>query len=231
MTEPGEPLAPASETPDPVSPAPEAQAPEAAPAAAPPPGPTPAPPRPYWGSPEIVVAPGPAPGWEYAGFWRRTVAMLIDGVLLTIVSYAILIPMLLGALTSADITALQGVNSYTVDPVTGRLIPSPEMLTAMTHVMGQLFAGLGIVFLVQAVYFVGLWSLRGASLGQLILGVEIRTEGDGRRIGFGRACLRYIGFLISGWALLLGFIWVAFDARKQGWHDKIAGTLAVRHVG
>jgi uncharacterized RDD family membrane protein YckC len=215
MTEPGE---------APAGPAPES---------VPPPPVDPAPPLPplYWGSPEIVVAPRPAPGWEYAGFWRRTVAMLIDGVLLTIVSYAILIPMLLGSLSSADITALQGVNSYTLDPVTGRPIPSPELMSAMGHIMSQLFAGLGIVFLVQAAYFVTLWTIRGASVGQLILGVEIRTEGDGRRIGFWRACLRYIGFLISGWALLIGFIWVAFDARKQGWHDKIAGTLVVRQVG
>jgi uncharacterized RDD family membrane protein YckC len=36
---------------------------------------------------------------------------------------------------------------------------------------------------------------------------------------------------VSIWILYLGFIWVAFDPRKQGWHDKIAGTVAIRKVG
>jgi len=27
---------------------------------------------------------------------------------------------------------------------------------------------------------------------------------------------------------LLGLVWVAFDRRKQGWHDKLAGTVVIR---
>ena len=47
-------------------------------------------------------------------------------------------------------------------------------------------------------------------------------------ISWGKAILRYIGYIISGLVLLIGFIWIAFDARRQGWHDKIAGTYVVR---
>jgi uncharacterized RDD family membrane protein YckC len=53
----------------------------------------------------------------------------------------------------------------------------------------------------------------------------IRTTG--RNLSFGCAFLRFIGYLISGIVLFLGFIWAAFDGRKQGWHDKLAGTLVV----
>jgi uncharacterized RDD family membrane protein YckC len=42
------------------------------------------------------------------------------------------------------------------------------------------------------------------------------------------ALLRYVGLVISFAVILLGVIWVAFDGRKQGWHDKIASTLVVR---
>jgi uncharacterized RDD family membrane protein YckC len=28
--------------------------------------------------------------------------------------------------------------------------------------------------------------------------------------------------------LLLGFIWVGFDQRKQGWHDKLAKTVVIK---
>jgi len=39
---------------------------------------------------------------------------------------------------------------------------------------------------------------------------------------------RYFGYYVSGLILALGFIWIAFDKRKQGWHDKLAGTLVIR---
>jgi uncharacterized RDD family membrane protein YckC len=42
------------------------------------------------------------------------------------------------------------------------------------------------------------------------------------------AFLRYIGLIISCIAFFIGVIWVAFDANKQGWHDKIASTYVVK---
>jgi uncharacterized RDD family membrane protein YckC len=47
----------------------------------------------------------------------------------------------------------------------------------------------------------------------------------------GRSFLRYVGYWVVWITLFIGFIWVAFDGRKQGWHDKIAGTLVVRRSG
>jgi uncharacterized RDD family membrane protein YckC len=44
----------------------------------------------------------------------------------------------------------------------------------------------------------------------------------------GKAVLRYIGLFISFIVCFVGVIWVAFDARKQGWMDKIAGTLVLQ---
>ncbi len=173
---------------------------------------------------------GPAPGYAYVGFWRRFVAALIDGFLLTIVSYAIFIPMLLGSFGSADIGLLGSRNAYSIDPVTGLAVASPAAMAVLGRMMGQMFLAIGIILLVQALYFVILWTWRGATLGQMALGVEIRNEADGRRISFGRSLLRYLGYLISSWILGIGFIWVAFDRRKQGWHDKIAGTVVVRRM-
>ena len=183
-------------------------------------------PRHYW-TPE-PVATSPAPGYVYVGFWRRTVALIIDGIILSIVSYAILIPAMLGALNAADLSLLGSPGAYYRDPASGVYLADPAVMAVVGRLLTRMFAALGVIFLLQAVYFVGLWAWRGATLGQLALGVEVRSENDGRRIGVGRALLRYIGFLISSSVLLLGFIWVAFDRRKQGWHDKIAGTLVVR---
>ncbi len=39
---------------------------------------------------------------------------------------------------------------------------------------------------------------------------------------------RYLGYFASTIPLCLGFLWIAFDKRKQGWHDKLAGTVVIR---
>jgi uncharacterized RDD family membrane protein YckC len=62
----------------------------------------------------------------------------------------------------------------------------------------------------------------------MLLGLRVARESDGSAPGLGRSFLRYIGYFVSGLALGIGFLWVAFDSRKQGWHDKIAGTVVIR---
>ena len=57
--------------------------------------------------------------------------------------------------------------------------------------------------------------------------IRILRATDGRRIGPGRAVIRFVGMLISFIVLFIGVIWVAADGRKQGWHDKIARTVVV----
>lgn len=54
----------------------------------------------------------------------------------------------------------------------------------------------------------------------------IRT--DGSALTLTQALIRYVGLFVSFLVLAIGVIWVAFDANKQGWHDKIAGTYVVR---
>ena len=80
-------------------------------------------------------------------------------------------------------------------------------------------------------YFTIMWSsiTGGQTLGMRILGLRVvgRTMTP---ISLGTALLRWVGIVISAAVLLLGLIWVAFDPRKQGWHDKIAGTFVVRDV-
>jgi uncharacterized RDD family membrane protein YckC len=51
---------------------------------------------------------------------------------------------------------------------------------------------------------------------------------DGSPVSWGKAFVRYLGYIVSGLVLALGFIWVAFDPKRQGWHDKIASTYVVR---
>ena len=47
----------------------------------------------------------------------------------------------------------------------------------------------------------------------------------------GKLIGRYFAYLVSIVPMFLGFLWIAFDKRKQGWHDKLAGTVVIRDEG
>ena len=87
----------------------------------------------------------------------------------------------------------------------------------------------GLSVLLQAAYFTYFWSAagKGQTLGSRALNIRV-VKTDGSYLDYVGAFLRYIGFVVSCAAFFLGVIWAAFDAQKQGWHDKIAGTYVVK---
>ena len=83
-----------------------------------------------------------------------------------------------------------------------------------------------------ASYFSVLWSHAsplgaGRTVGSQRCGLQvIRT--DGSDLAFTQGLIRWAALLVSFLVLFIGVIWVAFDADKQGWHDKMAGTYVIR---
>lgn len=65
-----------------------------------------------------------------------------------------------------------------------------------------------------------------ATLGKRAVGIKV-VDLNGERLTFGRAAGRYLAMYISAILLLMGFIMVAFDKKKQGLHDKLANCLVV----
>ncbi|HEV7678082.1 MAG TPA: RDD family protein [Candidatus Dormibacteraeota bacterium] len=187
------------------------------PGAPPPPGQAPPPPppgynpyaAPYTYATTPPSADGPAPGLRYAGFGVRTLAYLIDSVLLGIVIAIAAIP--LGGLTRDGTTTITSNGTVTTVPTA-----NPSL---------QLFA-----ILAGAVYFVIAWGFFARTLGMRALRLQVLRTTDGLHIGIGRALLRYVGLLISFFCAFLGVIWVALDPRRQGWHDKMAGTFVVQET-
>jgi len=51
---------------------------------------------------------------------------------------------------------------------------------------------------------------------------------DGKTVDAGTSVVRALGLLLSIVPLGLGFLWIAWDERRQGWHDKVAGTMVYR---
>ena len=99
-------------------------------------------------------------------------------------------------------------------------------------VVGGLFGGgdfagfvLNTAYLVFVVWLV---TTRGQSPGKMAIGIKIiKTDGSSAKLG--SVLLReIIGKIVSAIVLLLGFIWILFDDKRQGWHDKIAGTVVVK---
>jgi uncharacterized RDD family membrane protein YckC len=77
------------------------------------------------------------------------------------------------------------------------------------------------------VYCVGMWALKGTTIGGIICGLKV-VRLDDRPLDWGVAIVRALGGFLSLVVAGLGFIWVAFDDERQSWHDKIAGTTIVK---
>ena len=80
--------------------------------------------------------------------------------------------------------------------------------------------------IVNLVYFIGLWAWRGQTLGQMVVNVQV-VQTDGTPVDLRTAVLRFLGYIVCYLTLGIGFLLVAFDERKQGLHDKIAGTYVI----
>ena len=72
------------------------------------------------------------------------------------------------------------------------------------------------------------WHFKSATPGKMILGIKIVDANTLGKASPGKLLIRYLGYYISMLPLCLGIFWVGWDKRKQGWHDKIAGTLVIK---
>ena len=133
---------------------------------------------------------------EYAGFWMRVIAYVIDWVLVEAVM--VVVAILVG----------MGLEGGTMEALTGNTLGLVGLLV-----------GLGYWAVLES-------SSRQATVGKMVVGLKV-TDLQGNRISFARALGRTLAKLLSGLLLLIGYFMVAFTARKQGLHDKLAGTLVV----
>ena len=81
--------------------------------------------------------------------------------------------------------------------------------------------------LVLAIYGAVMWKMRGSTVGGIVFDLQV-VRLDDRPIDWETAIIRALGCFLSLAVIGLGFFWIAFDAGKQAWHDKIAGTVVVR---
>lgn len=81
--------------------------------------------------------------------------------------------------------------------------------------------------LIPILYTLIFWIRLSTTPGKMILGLII-VDKEGKKINRLKSILRYLGYMISTIVIFLGFIWIAFDKKKQGRHDKIASTYVIK---
>lgn len=151
--------------------------------------------------------------YKFAGFWRRFVAYTIDNIIINFIFITLII-----VITTAFVSGSISGNSRTwlTD------LTDPERITSVT-------LGIGIIYIIISIaYFTYFHGINGRTPGKMLLGLQVLSA-EGTSINFGISFLRAVGYLVSSllFTIPLGFIWAAFDKRKQGWHDKIAGTVVI----
>jgi uncharacterized RDD family membrane protein YckC len=137
---------------------------------------------------------------KVVGFGRRLAASLLDGLFL-------------GFLTFLLVTALGFVALFIGIFRPEQIIPFDTLIIIVSAIF-------------SLVYYVTYWSKSGQTLGKTMLGLRV-VDRAGSPPSTGKAILRFVGYLISAAVFSLGFVWIAFDQKRQGWHDKIAGTYVV----
>ena len=135
---------------------------------------------------------------EYAGFWIRVVASIIDSVLLMAVTIPLLYLIYGSSFMSPEGGAIKGV----------------------WHLV--------ISYIFPIVAVVLFWVYKSATPGKMVCGLKVIGLGASEKITVGQAVGRYFSYIPSAIVFGLGYIWVAFDKEKQGWHDKLAKTAVIK---
>jgi uncharacterized RDD family membrane protein YckC len=163
-------------------------------------------PTPHFDPPthQVIV---PVREMEYVGFRARFVAFLID-LTMALVAVSPLVWLLAG-----------GIDLERYDPA------DPAATLALVYEIT-----LRLSFIVAVIGFAILlfWILRSATPGKMAISSIILRAEDGGKPRPGQLIIRCIGYFISLTPLGLGFLWIAFNPRKQGWHDMFGGTVVVR---
>lgn len=142
---------------------------------------------------------------RYAGFGVRFLASLIDSVVLAVflmiigIGLAMIFKSHLETMTAAQLSSISSVVWIKL-----------------------------IFFLVAAFLFpILFWRKYDATPGKMIFKMKVVDADNFQKLSFSKGFIRCIGYFVSSLILCLGYLWVIFDKRKQGWHDKMANSVVI----
>ncbi len=136
--------------------------------------------------------------YQYVGFWQRVLAAIIDSIFTTLV-------------TLPPLYVLFGASVFGLDA---------------GDRPGHLYTALSLLGPAIIVFF--FWIKKSATPGKMLIKSKIVDASTGGQPSVSQWIIRYLGYIVSCVPLGLGLFAVGWDRRKQGWHDKMAGTLVVK---
>ena len=136
--------------------------------------------------------------YEYAGFWIRVGASLIDLALLLMITL----------------------------PLTLMIYGSDMVWNSDDIILGP--ADFLINYSLPFFATIILWMYKSATPGKMILHLKVLDDVTGNKLTIGQSIGRYFAYIPAMLILFIGIFWVAWDKKKQGWHDKLAKTVVVR---
>lgn len=139
--------------------------------------------------------------YEYAGFFVRLLANIVDFILLFIVFFALGFGV---AVMGFDNIFNPDSSSYTIVEI--------------------------ILNIIGIALYIFLWVKFAGTPGKRLFKLKVLDDQTGDNITVIQAIIRYFSMILSTIVIFLGFIWIFFDAKKQGWHDKLAKTVVVREI-
>ncbi|PIR37552.1 MAG: hypothetical protein COV35_08600 [Alphaproteobacteria bacterium CG11_big_fil_rev_8_21_14_0_20_39_49] len=154
---------------------------------------------------------------QYASFTYRMLASVIDTILSAIVFY----PFLAAACKFADICKTGNIIIPAADITP---IQALELYTQM--LMENLSANI-LEFSLAFFFIIFFWVYKGGTPGKILFKMKIVDAKTHQKIGVVQSIVRFFAYIASVVPCLLGFIWIYFDKRKQGFHDKIARTVVI----
>ena len=141
---------------------------------------------------------------QYAGFASRMFAFGIDVIILSI-------SIALAAWFITTLNNIFGLADFLAPIFGGDTLPAIKAAAMALAIVG---------------YYLFFWVLNGQTVGKVLMGLRV-VQLNGERVSFFRAVLRVIGYWVSAMFLFMGFLWILIDDRRQGWHDKLAGTCVI----
>ena len=134
---------------------------------------------------------------KYVGFWKRTVAVLVDTFLIILVTLPILI----------WVYGIEYLNNEHMEK------------GSLDFIINYVFPTIVVILL---------WKYYQATPGKMIFKATIVDAKTGGKPTFKQWIIRYLGYFVSLLPFGLGYFWVAFDKKKQSFHDKLANTLVIQ---
>ena len=147
---------------------------------------------------------------EYAGFWLRFCAFVIDWII-CIIPFAII----------GFIIGFTNPQMFAPTPAGTKAAPNPA------YTGFELILRLAEIVVFWLYFALQESSARQATLGKLALGLKV-TDINGARLSFAHATGRFFARILSHCTIGIGYIMAGFTEKKQGLHDMVAGTLVVK---